>query len=213
MNMWGNKMKKSIVISSTIAAAVMVQLALPTIVSADGGFLTDRNGKIVVDGFGECVSIIKIKHRPNLDNKHCVTSHKKMHKKMHKKVHAKPAPKPIVHENIDLAAHALFDTNKSDLRNAGISELDELASKLKSYHYIDNISITGHTDSRGSEAYNQALSERRAASVKSYLVSKGINSSVISTNGAGESSPVASNKTAEGRQKNRHVVIMIKARK
>lgn len=213
MNMWGKKMKKSIIISSTIAAVVMLQLTLPTTASADSGFLTDRNGNIVVDGFGECVSIIKIKHRPNVNNHHCVTSHKKMHKKMHKKVHAKPAPKPIVHENIDLAAHALFDTNKSNLRNAGTSELDELASKLKSYHYIDSISITGHTDSRGSESYNQALSERRAASVKAYLVSKGVNGSVISTSGAGESSPVASNKTTEGRQQNRHVVIMIKARK
>ncbi len=213
MNKWGNRMKKSIVVSSTIAAAVLLQLALPTTVSADGGFLTDRDGNYVVDGFGECVSIIKIKHRPGVDHHHCVTSHKKMHKKMHKKVAAKPAPKPVAHENITLGAHALFDTNKNDLRSEGVSELDAVVTKLKSYHVLESISVTGHTDSRGAEAYNQALSERRAAAVKNYLVSKGIDGNLISTSGAGENSPTASNNTAEGRQMNRRVEIMIKAKK
>jgi OOP family OmpA-OmpF porin len=69
---------------------------------------------------------------------------------------------------------------------------------------------TGHTDSVGTDAYNQRLSERRAAAVKDYLVSKGIPASKITTIGKGESQPVATNKTAEGRQKNRRVDIEFK---
>jgi OOP family OmpA-OmpF porin len=66
---------------------------------------------------------------------------------------------------------------------------------------------TGHTDSIGTERYKQKLSERRAAAVKAYLVSKGIPASKITTIGKGETQPVATNKTAAGRQKNRRVDI------
>jgi OOP family OmpA-OmpF porin len=69
---------------------------------------------------------------------------------------------------------------------------------------------TGHTDNVGTDAYNQKLSERRAAAVKAYLASKGIPSSKITTIGKGESQPVATNKTKEGRQKNRRVDIEFK---
>jgi OOP family OmpA-OmpF porin len=69
---------------------------------------------------------------------------------------------------------------------------------------------TGHTDSIGTERYNQKLSERRAAAVKAYLVSKGIPASKITTIGKGETQPVATNKTAAGRQKNRRVDIEFK---
>ena len=65
----------------------------------------------------------------------------------------------------------------------------------------------GHTDSVGSDAYNQGLSERRAQSVRQYLVDKGLSPSMVVATGAGESSPVDSNDTAEGRSKNRRVVI------
>jgi OOP family OmpA-OmpF porin len=70
---------------------------------------------------------------------------------------------------------------------------------------VDGIALIGHTDSIGGPAYNQKLSEQRAASVKAYLVSKGIDANKITTSGKGESQPVASNKTADGRQKNRRV--------
>ena len=67
----------------------------------------------------------------------------------------------------------------------------------------------GHTDSIGADAYNQKLSVRRAESVKSYLVSKGVEPNRIYTEGKGEKQPVASNKTADGRQKNRRVEIEV----
>ncbi|MEJ2322542.1 MAG: OmpA family protein, partial [Gammaproteobacteria bacterium] len=79
---------------------------------------------------------------------------------------------------------------------------------LKSKGY-SSIVIVGHTDSVGSDAYNQGLSERRAASTADYLVSRGIPRDVITTSGMGESQPVATNETAEGRQLNRRVEITI----
>lgn len=212
MNKRGKKnmkkaIRKSITISSTLAAAVLLQLAIPTTVAAHGDFVTESNGNIVVDGYKECVSQGKTKHRPGVKSDHCV--------KAPKKAAAKPAPKPkpVVHENITLSAHALFDTNKNDLRSAGAAELDDVAAKLNSFHSINSITVTGHTDSRGAEGYNQALSERRAVAVKNYLVSKGINSNLIGTSGAGENSPVSSNDTVAGRQQNRRVEISIKAQK
>ena len=124
-----------------------------------------------------------------------------------------PAPKPVVHETITLGAHALFDHDKSSLRPEGKSELDTLAAKLRAFSSVQSINVVGHTDSDGTEAYNQGLSESRAASVKDYLIQQGVSGSVISTSGQGESSPATSNATKEGRQQNRRVEIGITATK
>ena len=113
----------------------------------------------------------------------------------------KPLP-----EVITLGADALFDTNKSDLRPEAIAELDDFGSKMNKLKKT-RLRITGHTDSRGSEPYNQGLSERRAASVAAYLAQNfGLQSE---TGGLGESSPVAENTTTAGRQANRRVEITI----
>jgi OOP family OmpA-OmpF porin len=74
---------------------------------------------------------------------------------------------------------------------------------------LEVVIAIGHTDSIGSDAYNQKLSVRRAESVKAYLVSKGVEPNRIYTEGKGEKQPVASNKTADGRQKNRRVEIEV----
>jgi OOP family OmpA-OmpF porin len=71
------------------------------------------------------------------------------------------------------------------------------------------VNLSGHTDSIGTEAYNQKLSERRAASVKNYLTKKGIDAGRISAQGFGETKPIADNKTKEGRAKNRRVEIKV----
>jgi OOP family OmpA-OmpF porin len=70
------------------------------------------------------------------------------------------------------------------------------------------VSVEGHTDSIGSDAYNQRLSERRAKAVRDYMISQGIDASRITTRGFGESKPVADNKTAAGRAENRRVEII-----
>ena len=95
------------------------------------------------------------------------------------------------------------------VRPDGKKSIDDALAKLQGVD-LEMVIATGHTDSIGTEAYNQKLSERRAAAVKDYLVSKGIPASKITTIGKGESQPVATNKTAEGRQKNRRVDIEFK---
>jgi OOP family OmpA-OmpF porin len=122
---------------------------------------------------------------------------------------AKPAAKPApVAEKVTLAADVLFDFDKAVLKNEGKSKLDDLAAKVKAIN-LEVVIAIGHTDSVGADAYNQKLSVRRAESVKSYLVSKGVEPNRIYTEGKGEKQPVASNKTADGRQKNRRVEIEV----
>jgi OOP family OmpA-OmpF porin len=123
---------------------------------------------------------------------------------------AKPAPAPAsVKQAVVIQADALFDFDKSVLRPDGKKSIDEAVAKLAGVD-VEMVIATGHTDNVGTDAYNQKLSERRAAAVKEYLASKGIPSSKITTIGKGESQPVATNKTAEGRQKNRRVDIEFK---
>ncbi len=106
------------------------------------------------------------------------------------------------------AADAFFDFDKSVLKPAGKAKLDDLVSKVKGIN-LEVIIAVGHTDSIGTDAYNQKLSVRRAESVKAYLVSKGIEKNRIYTEGKGEKQPVADNKTKEGRAKNRRVEIEV----
>ncbi|MCW5591229.1 MAG: OmpA family protein [Burkholderiales bacterium] len=121
---------------------------------------------------------------------------------------AKPAP-ASVKQAIVIQADALFDFDKSVVRADGKKNIDDAMAKLKGVD-VEMVIATGHTDNVGTDAYNQKLSERRAAAVKEYLVSKGIPASKITTLGKGESQPVATNKTKEGRQKNRRVDIEFK---
>ena len=128
---------------------------------------------------------------------------------------AAPAPEPArpapssVRQSVVIQADALFDFHKSVVRPDGKRAIDDALAKLNGVD-LEMVIATGHTDSIGTERYNQKLSERRAAAVKAYLVSKGIPASKITTIGKGETQPVATNKTAAGRQKNRRVDIEFK---
>ena len=116
-------------------------------------------------------------------------------------------PKPVA-EKITFAADVLFDFDKATIKPAGKAQLDDLANKVKSVN-LEVVIAIGHTDSIGPDAYNQKLSVRRAESVKAYLVSKGVEPNRVYTEGKGEKQPVASNKTKEGRAKNRRVEIEV----
>lgn len=112
-------------------------------------------------------------------------------------------------KKVSITLHAEFDYNKDSVRPGYHSKIMEVASFLKEYPKT-NVVLEGHTDSDGTDAYNLDLSKRRAESIKKYLVDKfGISASRISTKGFGESQPVATNKTKEGRQQNRRVVANI----
>ncbi len=101
---------------------------------------------------------------------------------------AAPAAKPSG-DKITVAADALFDFNKATLRPAGKAKLDEVVAKAGAIK-LEVIIAVGHTDRIGSDAYNQKLSERRAAAVKQYLVSKGIDANRVYTEGKGKKNPV-----------------------
>jgi OOP family OmpA-OmpF porin len=119
-----------------------------------------------------------------------------------------PPPAPVKAEKITYAADAFFDFDKSVLKPEGKAKLDDLASKVQNIN-LEVIVAVGHTDSIGSDAYNQKLSLRRAEAVKAYLVSKGIEANRVYTEGKGEKQPVADNKTAAGRAQNRRVEIEV----
>ena len=105
---------------------------------------------------------------------------------------AAPAPKPTA-DKVKLSADALFDFDKAVLKAEGKAKLDQLAAQAKSLK-LEVILAVGHTDRLGSNAYNQRLSERRAAAVKTYLVSKGVDANRVYTEGKGETQPVTGNK-------------------
>src|SRR5207237_731906 len=110
------------------------------------------------------------------------------------------------HKKISLAADTYFDFDKATLKPEGKQKLAEVVRELKANPNI-RVLVEGHTDSIGSDAYNQRLSERRAKAVADYMESEGITASRITTKGWGKTKPVASNKTKEGRAQNRRVEI------
>ncbi|MDQ3058468.1 MAG: OmpA family protein [Pseudomonadota bacterium] len=121
-----------------------------------------------------------------------------------------PAVVPVapVATKVTYAADAFFDFDKSVIKPAGKAKLDDLIGKIQGIN-LEVIIAVGHTDSVGSDSYNQKLSVRRSEAVKAYLVSKGIEKNRVYTEGKGEKQPVADNKTAEGRAKNRRVEIEV----
>lgn len=104
----------------------------------------------------------------------------------------------------------LFATDSSQVDPTGQATLDSVARVFVEYDKTAAI-VQGHTDSTGTEAYNQSLSERRADAVRNHLIARGVAAARIAAIGYGESYPVASNDTAAGRQMNRRVDILLKA--
>jgi OOP family OmpA-OmpF porin len=147
---------------------------------ADAGYLTDTWGTVVRNNYGECWQGIW----PNPDH----------------------APGCEGAMTFVLSADN-FDFDSAVLKPKMKKALDGIAAKIKGAD-VSSVTVTGHTDSRGSDAYNQDLSERRAKSAARYLRGKGVKG--ITTKGMGEKQPVASNDTDAGRAQNRRVEIVAK---
>lgn len=109
---------------------------------------------------------------------------------------------------LNMPGNVTFRSDSADLNQAFFGVLDSVALVLKEYDKT-LVEVAGHTDDTGGEAYNQALSEKRAATVGQYLQTRGINGQRVITIGAGETRPVASNATPDGRQKNRRVELTL----
>jgi OOP family OmpA-OmpF porin len=116
-------------------------------------------------------------------------------------------------EKIELSETVQFETDSAVLVARSKVLLDDVARELNEHPEVKHILIEGYTDAKASKAYNLKLSEQRVASVKAYLIDKGIDGSRLRTKGFGETHPIASNKTEEGRAKNRRVEFRVVERK
>jgi OOP family OmpA-OmpF porin len=134
---------------------------------------------------------------------------------------AAPAPEPAAaeiaaieprREPINISEKAQFDFDQAVLRADDKQRLDEALVQIKNLPEDATIQVTGYTDSVGSEEYNQDLSMRRAQAAQEYLVSNGVDQNRIEISGMGESNPVASNDTADGRAMNRRVEVVAESK-
>ena len=183
----GSKLGLSIAVSALLLSFGTAQA------QDEGPFLQNSFGEPVYDSAGRCV--ITAGGAPLPD---CLPA-----------AAPEPAPVPEV-SSLSLGADAFFDFDKSNLKPEGRDALSRLASDMAGAN-VQSVDIVGHTDSIGTEAYNQGLSERRAPSASDFMVSQGVNPGLITTRGMGELQPVAPNNTPEGRAQNRRVDITVVA--
>lgn len=218
-------MNKKVIMVSSVAALLLSSTALfahekaiegeIAIEDAAANGLVNAGGNAIVTGLGECLQ--SSGYSEENTNPGCEGSDGAPE--------PEPEPEPEVAETAveepaepeeivsiaTLGGKALFDTNEDSLNGEGEQALADLLVQLEQYQEITIIYVTGHTDSRGAEDYNQALSERRAATVASYLEAAYPDVNVTSQ-GMGESVPVETNSTPEGRQANRRVEVQVTAK-
>lgn len=174
-------------------------------IKANASYQADSEGNVLISQYGECIRTGSWSKDASIDACEGV----KAEPVVEKAPEPAPAPKTVV-EKMTAAAKALFAFDSSRLTSEGRSILDSLAGKLTGFDAIEKLTITGHTDSIGSERYNQGLSERRADAVRAYIVKSGAaGDAKIVASGMGEAAPVASNATSEGRQQNRRVDVEV----
>jgi OOP family OmpA-OmpF porin len=213
-----NKSVKLLTMAAVLAAAPIVSMAQTDIQAKTSGYWRDSNSRVVQDPFGLCwrtgyftPDLAQIECDPDLVPKPAPPAPPP--------AAVAPPPKPVtpppavVNEKVTFAADAFFDFNKSTLKPEAKEKLDDMVGKLKGIN-LEVIIAVGHTDSIGSDAYNQKLSVQRAESVKGYLVSKGIEPNRIYTEGKGKKQPIAPNTingkdNPDGRAKNRRVEIEV----
>lgn len=188
-----------VVASAIVSTSVLAQEIKDIQAPVNGGYLQDSRGVVVRSGTALCWGTSSV-------NGPCQPA-----------TVAAPAVAPAAapaaaaaptSEKVSFAADTFFDFDKATLKPAGKQKLDELVASLKNVD-LEVIVAVGHTDSTGPAAYNQKLSQRRAEAVKTYLVSKGIDTKRVYTEGKGATQPIADNKTRAGRAQNRRVAIEV----
>jgi OmpA-OmpF porin, OOP family len=177
--------------TTVLSLAVLNALAFSVCAAAGGpanpGYLSvESTGSIVIDSSGNCVRTTAWSEKATVETCRVVRT-------------------------VTLESDALFAFGSAFFnREAQPGALQKFAQRVTGLRSVEAVHIVGHTDNMGPPAYNQALSERRAGSVKDYLVKSGVDPAKITILGMGERSPAADNATREGRARNRRVVIMFK---
>lgn len=197
-------MKKLTVIAASVLAAALSGQAFADQKPASP-YVFDSEGQVVMTPFGKCVH-----------NGHGVLNAETALPQCDPDLIAKkaaapaalvePPPAPVM-KTVTLTADTYFDFDKYNLKPAGKEALDKLISEMGDINAIAKIKVVGYTDSIGTVQYNLGLSKRRANTVAKYLEAHNVPASKIETIGMGKADPVASNKTAAGRAKNRRVVV------
>lgn len=123
-----------------------------------------------------------------------------------------PSKAEVTAEKIDIKESVFFETGKDVIKSESFDLLNDVSDLLDAHPEITKLRIEGHTDDRGNDASNQDLSDRRAASVMEYMISRGIDPSRLESVGYGETKPIESNKTKAGRAQNRRVDFFVAAR-
>jgi OmpA-OmpF porin, OOP family len=196
-----SNMNKPVTLAYAVAAALIAASSVSVAQQIDpknSGYVASPDNNVVKSGAGLCVRTGYF--TPANAIKGCDDD-----------LLPKPAPAPApapTSEKVTFAADAFFDFDKSVVKPEGRAKLDDLVGKIRGIT-LEVVIAVGHTDSVGTDAYNQRLSVRRAEAVKAYLVSKGIPANRIYTEGKGEKQPVADNRTAAGRAKNRRVEVEV----
>lgn len=186
----------SLAIAYAFAVGAMSSALAAEINHADAGYLTDTRGSAVRSGSGLCWNA-GTASEANLEcDPPAAGPVAAVVAPAPAPVAAVVAPKPVA-ERVTLDADTLFDFDKSTLRPAGKEALDVFVVGLKDIS-PEAIAVVGHTDRFGSDNYNQRLSDQRAATVKAYLVSKGVDAGRVSTEGRGESQPATKSGDCQG---------------
>ncbi|MGB5425356.1 MAG: OmpA family protein [Gammaproteobacteria bacterium] len=172
---------------------------------ANESYLGDSSGRNVMDSSGNCVRTSS--WRVEDMTVECGAEPPEVVEEV---VVVPPPPPVVMYEKTTMSTTALFAFDSDVLKEEGKVALRELGNEIKAKGAkVVDIDIIGHTDSTGPEEYNQGLSERRAQSVADFIISEGVDASIIDVSGEGELNPIASNATREGRAQNRRVEINV----
>ncbi len=196
---------------SLVSLGVSAHSAVDGDVEASGGSYVTAGGTVLKTGSGSCLQSGSYSADDIINA--CEGIADEVEEEVVAEAPKAPEAAPTQTSKIDTAEFSeqtLFDTDSAQLNSAGMSVMNGLFAALAEYKGITGISVTGHTDSRGSEAYNQALSEQRAETVAAQIAAR-YPDARMEVSGMGESAPIAPNFTAEGRQLNRRVEVEVTA--
>ena len=214
-----------VVVSTSLAGcsttSTDLRPSIEGVVQASEGYLSDDNGNVLVSGDGTCfrsdawseanqVDACEIMEKAIPDD-NSVNSADVENDAVSDNATSQPVtaePSPATGEPNVLTGQFLFQSGSGQFSPADDAEMDALIRTLSNYQNIKSINVVGHTDDSGPAAYNQSLSQRRATTVKNKL-EEAFPQTPISASGLGETAPVATNETAEGRQQNRRVEVQI----